>query len=587
MEAFGFPRDFIRSIKTLYTGATVLLRVGGGLSRPVEERAERTLHVPTSQPIRVSAYADDITVTVTGQADLETLQEKLLLYERASSASVNWSKCEGYSWTVDTQQKPTLPAGLQWSTEGIKCLGVYLGSEPFRAKNWAGLVEKLYSSATSRFSGDRHSEEAGGLCLGRLPLVKAAVLYLPVDEGGQGLVDISSRLAALRLKTVQRLLYGPQQLWTETATVLLREVGRLNYDKHLFLLDLKRLDLSGISAFYRSVLRAWSTVLDFSREEPYGHAGQEPLFFNSMVKSSLLDSAQLRAAFTSAGLTKLVHLRTERGWKSAAQLSQETGLRSERVLQRLLQEVQRGLPARFREVLGLGRSSTSDRTMELSMVGKKELYVTTVKVLRRADLVDVPESRWSGDDGSLNSLMQCIKQAETERTVLVLVLVLNTRDREDSLVLVLVLNTRDRESPGLVLTPETERTVLVLVLVLNTRDRENSLVLVLNTRDRENSPGPGPGPKHQRQREQSWSWSKHQRHREQSCPGPKHQRRENSPGPGPKPRDRESRPGLVLVLNTRDRENSPGPGPNTETQRTVLVLVLNTETQREQSWSWF
>ncbi|KAK7888857.1 hypothetical protein WMY93_024417 [Mugilogobius chulae] len=82
-----------------------------------------------------------------------------------------------------------------------------------------------------------------------------------------------------------------------------------------------------------------------------------------MVKSNLLDSAQLRAAFTTAGLTKLVHLRLRRGWKSAAQLSQETGLRSERVLQRLLQEVQCGLPARFREVLGFGCSSTSDRTM--------------------------------------------------------------------------------------------------------------------------------------------------------------------------------------------------------------------------------
>lgn len=38
--------------------------------------------------------------------------------------------------------------------------------------------------------------------------VRAAVLYLPLCEGGQGLVDLSSRIVTFRLKTVQRFLYG-------------------------------------------------------------------------------------------------------------------------------------------------------------------------------------------------------------------------------------------------------------------------------------------------------------------------------------------------------------------------------------------
>ncbi|KAJ3590668.1 hypothetical protein NHX12_008617, partial [Muraenolepis orangiensis] len=38
--------------------------------------------------------------------------------------------------------------------------------------------------------------------------VPASVLYLPVAEGGQGLVDITARTAAFRLQAAQRLLYG-------------------------------------------------------------------------------------------------------------------------------------------------------------------------------------------------------------------------------------------------------------------------------------------------------------------------------------------------------------------------------------------
>lgn len=38
--------------------------------------------------------------------------------------------------------------------------------------------------------------------------LRAAVLYLPTQEGGQGLVDIGSRVKAFRLQTIQRLLYG-------------------------------------------------------------------------------------------------------------------------------------------------------------------------------------------------------------------------------------------------------------------------------------------------------------------------------------------------------------------------------------------
>lgn len=52
--------------------------------------------------------------------------------------------------------------------------------------------------------------------------VVAAVLYLPVTEGGQELIDICSKIAALRLKTAQKFLYSSGPGWFDVAQLLLR-----------------------------------------------------------------------------------------------------------------------------------------------------------------------------------------------------------------------------------------------------------------------------------------------------------------------------------------------------------------------------
>ncbi len=46
--------------------------------------------------------------------------------------------------------------------------------------------------------------------------------YFAVQEGGQGLVDIRSRLMAFRLQAAQRLLYNSDIAWLNTAVALLR-----------------------------------------------------------------------------------------------------------------------------------------------------------------------------------------------------------------------------------------------------------------------------------------------------------------------------------------------------------------------------
>ena len=96
-----------------------------------------------------------------------------------------------------------------------------------------------------------------------------------MQEGGHGLVDIMSRVAALRLQTTQRLLYTIGLPWTDIACLLLRKAGRLGYDKHLFLIQHQAVDLTGLTSFYRSVLRAWQILT--SKTEDWDHTGDVAL----------------------------------------------------------------------------------------------------------------------------------------------------------------------------------------------------------------------------------------------------------------------------------------------------------------------
>lgn len=87
--------------------------------------------------------------------------------------------------------------------------------------------------------------------------LRPAVLYLPVQEGGQGLIDIRSRVAALRLQAVQRLLcHGPHS-WMEVACALLRAADRLGLDRHLFSIHLGAVDLGGLTPFYAVAVEVW------------------------------------------------------------------------------------------------------------------------------------------------------------------------------------------------------------------------------------------------------------------------------------------------------------------------------------------
>lgn len=75
--------------------------------------------------------------------------------------------------------------------------------------------------------------------------VPQSILYLPKEEGGQGLIHLQSRVAAFRLQFVQRFLDGSTNCsWCSATCTILRTVGGSGLDKSLFLMDPTKLDLS-------------------------------------------------------------------------------------------------------------------------------------------------------------------------------------------------------------------------------------------------------------------------------------------------------------------------------------------------------
>lgn len=95
---------------------------------------------------------------------------------------------------------------------------------------------------------------------------RAPVLYLPVQQGGQGLMDIPSRIKSFRIQATQWPLYQGKMIWTGPASASLQRIEKLGYNKQLFQLQIKYMDLSTTPRFYQSVLNAWTSIFNVDRD---------------------------------------------------------------------------------------------------------------------------------------------------------------------------------------------------------------------------------------------------------------------------------------------------------------------------------
>lgn len=320
---------------------------------------------------------------------------------------------------------------------------MFLGVENYRKKNWEGLLEKvsvklskwkwLLPELSYRGRVLVTNNLAASTLWHRLNVLEppddivksiqrklveffwsgqhwipVSALYLPTQEGGQGLIDIRSRIGTFRLQAAQRLLYEEDVGWTDVACALLRRTSNLGDDKQLFLLKVNELDFNHLTSFYQSMLKVWNRTFSVTREilRPQDWIMGEPLFHNSLIQTNILSSSSVRNCLIRAGCTKIEHLRDDNGWRTAVSIQHKTGIRSLRLLDQMLDEVRSALPGACREAL---RASTqgwscsfaairvsaaqerpddedsfvSFKTPELRLfqdISKKALYTVCVKV---------------------------------------------------------------------------------------------------------------------------------------------------------------------------------------------------------------
>ncbi|KAK3554521.1 hypothetical protein QTP70_024427 [Hemibagrus guttatus] len=167
-----------------------------------------------------------------------------------------------------------------------------------------------------------------------------SVLHLPKEEGGQGLVQLSSRAAAFRLQFIQRLLTGPRVLvWRAAASGLLCTVKGLGLDIALFLMDTKMLDISGLPMFYRGLFKIWNVFKKQNKGCRTVHwLLEEPLVYGGRLDISGVTVPALSRTLVSSGIVTLRELVNAVGsdLSRAEDLAACMGLRSLHVVSQLL-----------------------------------------------------------------------------------------------------------------------------------------------------------------------------------------------------------------------------------------------------------
>ncbi|TWW54318.1 Transposon TX1 uncharacterized 149 kDa protein ORF 2, partial [Takifugu flavidus] len=286
MERFGFSPGFIAMIRVLYCDIASMLKFNGSLCAPFRVRRgvrqgcalSGMLYALSLEPllsrvranvdglflpsfyrkIVLSAYADDLIVVVRSQRDVDVLSNLTVLFNRLSAARVNWQKSEALAVGRWTNGLPVLPQDLAWRRDGLKYLGIFIGDEETEKKNWLDTLEKVDGKIQKwKWLLPRMSYRGRTLVLNNLVAsvlwhrlscmeppsgllaqpqtrvlaffwdgmhwVQQGVLYLPREEGGQGLIHLASRTAAFRIQFVQRFLTGPADLmWRDVARCVFR-----------------------------------------------------------------------------------------------------------------------------------------------------------------------------------------------------------------------------------------------------------------------------------------------------------------------------------------------------------------------------
>ena len=287
----------------------------------------RGIKLPNSdQSSVISQYADDTTLTLYGFDSVRHCFNLINLYERATGARINMIKTEGLLCGSLRHLDAGPPdIAIKWNNDKIKILGIWLGNNDTDRENWSSKLDKF--RATLSLWKHRDLSFRGKVCV--INQLAASVLWytasilvmpewvkkqleqdlwsffwghksflvdkqtcrLPVDRGGQGVVDFSVQSFALKTKWIKALLSDDLPIkWRPLAFHFIGQSNGINLGKYCFLAPPKSNSRRVLTPFYKELFATWSLLQPSTRNQPLDWSIDQllnvPLFDNPLIKCS-------------------------------------------------------------------------------------------------------------------------------------------------------------------------------------------------------------------------------------------------------------------------------------------------------------
>lgn len=377
LAKFGFGQNFIKWVKLLYSDAQSIVKVNGFLSDPLRlQRGVRQgdplsplLYVLVAEvfaisvrqddsiegiPVgkikhKISQYADDTSITVVGNKSIDRIEYHLNLYEKASGAKVNRKKCEGL-WLGSNKNRTDKPLGYKWFTDKIKILGIYIGNNNTEKASWEEKITKfkkvlnLWKMRDLSLQGKKTVINIlAAACLwytayvypipdyaiselnneiweffwgSKNGRVKNAVVKLPPDKGGYGVLDLKKKSEALQLTWVSKFFDAEVPgKFKETMNEFLNQYKEAGLGKGVFKVFLKKTKIDEMPGFYRNLLSTWDRLIKDNRPKPTntGQILTEPLFDNRFIAQERenFNTMIYKSQWCRAGITEVRHITYE------------------------------------------------------------------------------------------------------------------------------------------------------------------------------------------------------------------------------------------------------------------------------------
>ena len=327
LKEFGFGENFLRWIQILYKDPTLKIKINNwigdevkvergvrqgdplspllyticieGLACKIRECPELTgISLPGEgmQRIKILLYADDTSVFLPDLGQLEPLKRIFKIYELASGAKMNWSKCEGMLFHIKE------PPGNAWQgrwlqdKEVTKYLGIPISKSQSLENLWASVIKNLQDSvnrwpahlnllarrtvvnnylipkilyildsiAIPKDSLDKiTSLFFRYLWKGkRSGLIRRETCFLPLDQGGLGVVNLDTLRDAMHSLWVVKLIKnrGSSEPWYKLSKWMIKNRAGNAKIGILHLLCKPAVNSYICSPFWLSAMRSWEKV---------------------------------------------------------------------------------------------------------------------------------------------------------------------------------------------------------------------------------------------------------------------------------------------------------------------------------------